>query len=574
MTDRLTRRMLLAAGPAVFACCGHEGPYFGATTPPGRQQLVYANGNEPDIFDPATYAGGTEMRIINALFDGLTKFHPVSLAPMAALATHYEANADATRFTFYLRGHPHPRGMRFPNTDDLPAEFSRGHKAPPDSAPARWSDGGFITASDFVYSWRRVVEPRTASADAGYFYCIENAEAIHHGKLPPERLGVAAEDDFTFEVHLRAPTAHFLALQSQRVFFPVPRQAIEARADWGRVVSGAFQLHEWRHNEEVVLVRNPGYYEAEVVALEKIVFLPVKHDLLANLYRAGGVDATDGAYMRPQFIRVLSGKRDFHSTPILERADYAINVRQRPFDNVLLRYALNMATDKKAIVSALESGDLPAQCYVPPMQRYEQVTSLPVRVDGLSFDVLCFDPEAARALLAKAGFVGGLGPEGRRLSFELTFSGARTVPEILQQQWRANLNVDVKLQPREFVIWIRELPDLNYRGVCEDYWTGKYPDPATFLDMFHSGSVQSGTGWSDSKFDSLLAAADTARDPATRMLCVAECEKFLLGAMPIIPMYFKVYSSLVKPYMRGWESNALNEQHFKYAWIDTHWRPS
>jgi ABC-type oligopeptide transport system substrate-binding subunit len=270
MTGNMTRRTLLAAGPAALASCG-EGVYFGATTPPGRQQRVYANGNEPDIFDSGTYAGGTEMRIINALFDGLTKFHPVSLARMAALATHYEGNADATRFTFYLRGHPRPRGIQFPNTDDLPAEFSRGHKAPPDSVPARWSDGTFITAADFVYSWRRVLEPRTVSAD---------------------------------------------------------------------------------------------------------------------------------------------------------------------------------------------------------------------------------------------------------------------------------------------------------------YWTGKYPDPATFLDMFQSGSVQSGTGWVDPNFDSLLAAADKARDPTIRMLHLIECEKFLLASMPIIPIYFKVYSSLVKPYVRGWESNALNEHHFKYVWIDTNWKPT
>ena len=100
------------------------------------------------------------MRIINTLFDGLTKFHPATLQPMAALATHYEVNAGSTRFTFYLRGHQRPRGTRFANTDDLPEEFSRGQYAPPDNVPARWSDGALITAHDFVYSWRRVVDPR------------------------------------------------------------------------------------------------------------------------------------------------------------------------------------------------------------------------------------------------------------------------------------------------------------------------------------------------------------------------------------------------------------------------------
>jgi len=323
-----------------------------------------------------------------------------------------------------------------------------------------------------------------------------------------------------------------------------------------------------------VLVRNPAYYESAAVTIEEIVFLPVKHNLLVSLYKAGDVDATDGGYMRPQFIRALRGKRDFRCIPMLERGDYAINVRQPPFDNVLLRYALNMATDKKAIVAALEAGQSPALGCVPPMKGYEPVTNMPVVVDGVSFDVLRYDPEGARSLLAKAGFPNGVGPGGRRLSLDLTFSGARTVEEIIQQQWRANLNIEVKLEPRDFVMWIRALLDLSYRGVCQGGWTGKYPDPATFLDLFQSGSVQSGTGWSDPKFDARLAAADAAPSLAARMQRLAECEKFLLAAMPLIPIHFQVYSSLVKPYVRGWASNALNEHLFKYVWIDTNWRPA
>src|SRR5262245_58929921 len=104
----IPRRTMLAAGPVVLASGAHDSAYFGTTAPPSRQCLVYANGNEPDAFDPGTYAGGTEMRIIDALFDGLTKLHPLTLEPLAGLATHYEVNGNSTRFTFYLRGHAHP----------------------------------------------------------------------------------------------------------------------------------------------------------------------------------------------------------------------------------------------------------------------------------------------------------------------------------------------------------------------------------------------------------------------------------------------------------------------------------
>ncbi len=569
---QITRRSVLAAGPLALAGCAHEGLYFGATSPPSRRRLVYANGEEPDVFDPGTFAGGTEMRIINALFDGLTKFHPLTLEPIAALATHYESSRDSTRFTFYLRGHPRPRGVRFANTDNLPAEFSRGHKAPPDRVPARWSDGVLLTAHDFVYSWRRVVDPRTASADASYFYYIKNAEDINRGKRKPEELGVSAPDDFTLEVNLRAPAVHFLALQTQRAFFPVPRHAIEKGARWGLVASGAFTLKERRSHERVVVVKNPLYYEAGAVALDEIVFLPVKGNLLVSLYKAGDVNVTDGAYMGPG-VRALRGKRDFHRTRSLERLDYAVNVRQPPFDNVLLRYALNMATDKKAIVRSFEGGQV-ALGYVPPMKGYEPVTSLPITADGISIDVLRYDPEAARALLSRAGFPGGFDSSGKRLSVELIFSSNRLLPEILQQQWRANLNIDVRLEEREFVTWIRTLLDVSYRGVAKGGWGGKYPDPATFLDLFQSGSVQSGTGWSDPRFDALLAAADAAPSLPARMQRLAECERFVLAGMPLIPIDFEVYYSLVRPYVRGWEWNALNEHNFKYVWIDLDWRPS
>jgi oligopeptide transport system substrate-binding protein len=574
MIRQIPRRGILAAGPLALAGCGRESAYFGTTAPAVRQRLVYANGSEPDAFDPGTYAGGTEMRIINALFDGLTKFHPATLEPLAALATHYEVNSDSTRFTFYLRGHASPRGTRFANTDDLPAEFTRGHKAPPDGVPARWSDGTLITAHDFVYSWRRVVDPQTASADGSYFYCIAHAAEIQQGKRRPGELGVRALDDFTLEVNLRAPTAHFLALQTQRCFFPVPCQAIEKGVEFGRVVSGAFRLKEWRHHEKVVLERNPNYYEAGVVALDEIVFLPLRHSQLVSSYKTGDVDATDGGFMLPQLVRGLRAKQDFHTTPVLERRDVAINVQQAPFNNVLLRYALNMAMDKKAIVEALETASSPALGCVPPMKGYQPVTNLPVVVDGVPFDVLHYDPQAARAMLSKGGFPGGLDSTGKRLSLELMFEGNRTVVEILQQQWRADLNIEVKLVRRDFVTLIRALLDLSYSGGCEDVWSGKYPDPATFLDLFQSGSVQSGTGWSYPKFDALLAAADAAPSLEARMQRLAGAEKFLMTAMPIIPTHFQFYSSLVKPYVRGWAFNALNEHHFKYTWIDTNWRPA
>jgi oligopeptide transport system substrate-binding protein len=394
MTMRFLSIVLAIAIASVLISsgCTAESYYLGKTKPPAEQRLVYANGDEPESFDPAKYVGGTEQRIINALFDGLTKLHPTTLEPMAALATHYETNADQSQFTFYLRGHPNPRGIRLPNTDALRQEFqegkltedfARGHSAPPDRIPARWSDGTIIRAHDFVYSWRRAVNPRTASADANELRYLRNAEDISRGRCNPEELGVRAYDDFTLQVDLRVPTPFFLKVQSQRVFRPVPRQAIEAAAKRGResswaepshiVTSGAFTLKERRSYDKVVLVKNPHYYEADLVSLNEIAFLPVAHALLVNLYKAGVVDVTDPSWFpfpSSLFARALERKKDLHRLPMLQSLYYAINTKKPPFNNVLLRYALNMATDKNAIATAL-GGDIPAIGYVPPIEGYQ-----------------------------------------------------------------------------------------------------------------------------------------------------------------------------------------------------------
>ena len=136
------------------------------------------------------------------------------------------------RYTFYLRGHPKPRGIKLPNTDTLRFEyrsgllnqdFARGHSAPPDSIPATWSDGTVITAHDFVYSWRRVVDPKTAAPQYAYLlFYVQNAEEINAGRLPPEKLGVRALDRFAFQVDLRAPTAFLLQLTSRGALAAVP----------------------------------------------------------------------------------------------------------------------------------------------------------------------------------------------------------------------------------------------------------------------------------------------------------------------------------------------------------------
>jgi ABC-type oligopeptide transport system substrate-binding subunit len=585
---------LAMVGIVVPVACTTDSRYFGKGIPPSKKRLTIGILAQPESLDPAKTTGGPGDWVIPAFFEGLTQYHPETLDPMAGLATHYESNTAMTQFTFYLRGHPGPKGTKLPDTETLRREYergklredySRGQPAPTDRMPARWSDGRPITAPDFVYSWRRVADPETAAGYAYLLYCIRNAKLINEGKLKPEELGVRALDDFRVQVDLRASTPFFPQLVSHFVFSAVPRQAIEAARQRGResswtgpatmVTSGAFTLKEWRSFDRIIAAKNLNYYEAGLVANEELEFLPIADDTTRiNYYKWGGTDLM--LFVPSLFVPSLRGKRDFHLQRAFGIRFPTFNTTKPPFNNVLLRYALNMAIDKQAVAGFAGPGHIPALGFVPPLEGYEPPKRLPMIVDGKSFDVLSFDPAGARELLGKAGFPNGVAHDGRRLRVEYLLASLpklKLEAEILQEQWRRNLNIEVSLVSQEFTVFSQTQARLEYKGVSINVDWGGYQDPNWFLEQFVTGSSQNLTGWSDPRYDELLEQANATIDPTQRMQHLSECEKYLLTAMPILPLHGEVWYFLQKPYVRGVGTNLLNIYPFKYVWIDTNWRP-
>jgi oligopeptide transport system substrate-binding protein len=593
----VTRRTVLATSLISAACRRKAGPYFGRAIPPSVPRLRFALAGETDSIDPAYQTGGNEMYLLPPLFEGLTAYHPATLTPLAALATHFEAELSPPRLTFYLRGHPSPRGQALANTDTLRAQYrsgilkqdlSRGLKAPPDSKPALWSDGRFVTAHDFVFSWRRLADPRTAAPYAFMLSAVRNAAAIQAGNLGPERLGVDAVDDFTLRIETTGPPVQLLPLLPVPALAAVPRWAIESARQLGResdwthpdriVTSGAFLLERRRPYERTVLVRNPRYYEADLVGLETVEFaLLADGVVMTNLYRAGCVDFTAGGYLSPLLEPMMETHPDFHVTPAYFVIWHSFNIGKPPFDNVLLRYALNMAIDKAAIAKAIGSGRRPAYNIIPPKDGYDCPNTLKARVDGVEFDVLAYNPDAARALLAKAGFAEGLARDGQPLRFDILIPNvlphSRPIAEMTDNHWRRNLGIAPRIVVQEFSVWIQSIVTRSYSGVCEGGGWPDYYDPKAFFDWYANGSQNSGTGYADRVFDELLARADTVADPLLRLQAMANCERHLLASMPVIPILHNVFAYLQKPFVSGMEGNALDKHPLKYAWIDTNWRP-
>jgi ABC-type oligopeptide transport system substrate-binding subunit len=515
---------------------------------------------------------------------------------MAALATHYEVNSDFTQYRFYLRGHSRPRGIKLPNTDTLHQEyisgvlsqdFSRGRKAPPDSVPARWSDGSTVTAHDFVYSWRRLLDPRTARPQYSFLlFYVNNAQEIGAGKLASDRLGAQAIDDFTLQVSLRAPVTFFLQLTSKCPLAAAPRQAIEAASFLGAedswthpariVTSGAFTLGEHKPYDRIVMVRNPRYYESGVVALDEITFLPVTDaNTTLNLYRSGEAHAMSGDRMPPLFTAAVQRKKDAYTAPAFYHICPVFNTTKQPFKNALVRYALNMAIDKREMAGVFGEGCRPAKTFVPPFDGYQPPVSVEVPVDGKNVDVLAYNPAAARELLAKAGFQNGMVRGGRRLSFELRVPQIPfgvPVAEILQQQWRGNLGIEPRLQTQELSAYITATVTGQFEMALNG-GSGDYMDPNVYLNLFQTGRDYA-PAWSDPVYDAMLDAANRNVNPASRLNQLARCESYLLRAMPLAPMMFYGYAGFLKPYVRNISTNLLDHHPLKYVWIDTNWRPA
>jgi oligopeptide transport system substrate-binding protein len=569
----ISRRALVTTGPLTLAGCGIvDKGHFGNSRAPAQQRLVYLNRSEPASIDPAFVTTSKEINITQCLFAGLTQNDPWTLAPRAALATHYETSAGGRMLTFYLRGNRSPKGTPLPGFNSLMVR------------PACWSDGVVITAHDFVYSWRRLIDPKAAAGSPYLLYYVRNAKDINAGRNASlEDLGVEAVDDFTLRVEFQSPAPFFLNIVSTGPLAAVPRHVIQgAESFWTRpgriVVSGPFQLQEWRSYDRVVLRKNPMYFNAGQVRLDEVCLLHVQDGVTnVNLFKAGEADAMSDSVLPPQFLPALQGSSELQVRPALNSFFYAVNTEKPHLNNVQLRYALNMAIDKSAIAKFAGAGRTPAVNFVPPLGRYRAPQQLIFQLQGRSFDVLSYDPDGARALLAAAGFSGGRYANGRPLRIELGYPirpMGKERSEIVQQSWRRHLGIEVPLAPVEYSVWTQTLSRRKYEGVMEVDWTADYADPDAFLAFFTSTSPTNASGWRDASYDDMLASANAEADPAVRMKKLGTCEEHLLKSMPFIPLYFDKWTYLQRQFVRGLEIDPLAGVTFQSAWIDTGWRPA
>lgn len=496
-----------------------------------RAEFTYVSGPEPETLDPALLTGALEGRIVAALFEGLTQYHPKDLSPTPGIATHWDISEDGLTYTFHLR-------------------------------KSCWNNGEPLTAHDFVYSWRRALEPETAADYAYQLYYIKNARQFNEGTLTDfSQVGVRALDNYTLEVRLERPTAFFLDLTSFPTLMPVNRRCVERYGDgWTRpenmVSNGPFRLVEWRINNRIRMEKNPLYWDAQRVRLSSIDALTIESiNTGFNVYETGGADYLFGLPL--PLVEVLREREDCHTDVYLATYFLRFNVTTPPLDDVRVRKALAMAVNKEAIVKYVtRGGEMPATTLVPPgMPDYQPPEGLP------------FDPEEARRLLAEAGYPGGQGFPNIEYLFN-TSEANKDIAEVIQQMWKEYLGIDITLVNQEWKVFLSTVKNLDYQ-IARGNWIGDYVDPNTFLDMFVTNGGNNRTGWGDPRYDHLIGAAAEERDRKKRMEIFQEAERILVEEeIPILPIYYHVSFNIYRPYVMGVYPNVLNMHPWKYIWIN------
>lgn len=496
--------------------------------PPAAARFAIALSNEPPTLDWSLATDSVSFTVLANLMEGLTQYDQ-HLRPVPAVARAWDVSEDGRLYRFHLR------------------------------ADARWSDGRPVTAADFEYSWKRLLDPATAAEYAYFLYDVEGAEDYNAGRLKdPHGVGVRALDAATLEVRLRKPIVFFPSITTFMVTFPLRRDVVER---WGErwtepahlVTNGPFVLDAWRHEYKLTLRPNRHYYGPPPRLAQVDLFVINERTTALALYETGDLSMTE---LPPEAVERYRGDPGYRSGPLLRGYYYGFNTRRPPFDDARVRRAFSMAIDRREFPVILKRGEIPAAFWIPP--------GMPYHSSGVG---LRFDPAGARRLLAEAGYarpeqfppitaVFNTGPENSLIA------------ENLQAQWKRNLGVTVALDNQEWKVFLKRLqtdpPALFRLG-----WGADYPDPDNFMNLFTSTSGNNRTHWANARYDALIAEAAAISDPARRQALYDEAQRLLLEQeVAIAPLFVATQNFLVAPQVRGLELNALELLNLKHVTLE------
>ncbi len=500
--------------------------------------LHFGNSSDPQELDPHLVTGVPEHNIISALLEGLVGEDPETLEPVPAAAESWQISEDQLTYTFTLR------------------------------ESGCWSNGDPVTAHDFVYSLKRMLSPALGASYADMLYVLKGAAAYHRGENTDfSTVGARALDDRTLVLELRSPTAYFLSMLPHYAWFPVHPPTIEAfgaatrrGTGWTKpesyVCNGPFVMTAWRQSDRIVVERRESYWDAAQVRLTAIHFHAIGDAKTEQRAFEAGQLHTTGT-VEPQAINAYRRDRPafLRLAPYLGTYYYAFNTNVKPLDQSKVRRALSMAIDRQQIVNLLtKAGEQPAYNFTPPGTG-GYTAAARVRED----------PEAARTLLAEAGFPGGQGfPE-----LTLLFNNSeihQKLAEVVRNMWVEELGISVALTSREWKVYLADVRSGKHH-IARASWIADYNDPSSFLEMWVSGGGNNRAFWSSPAYDQLIQEASKTGVAAERHEAFQRAEAILLEESAIMPIYFYMSKSLIQPSVQGWYDNLLDHHPWKHIWL-------
>ncbi|OSI07777.1 Periplasmic oligopeptide-binding protein precursor [Neisseria animaloris] len=530
----------LAFAAVLLAACNQQEstPSTSAAKSAGNT-VTRNNVTEPQSLDPHQITGVPEINVVRDLFEGLVETNEKG-AIVPAAAESWES-ADNRTWTFKLR------------------------------SDANWSNGEPVTAEDFVYSWRRLVDPKTASQYASYLQAaqIANIDDILKGSKAPDTLGVKALDAHTLQITLTAAVPYFPQMLYHASTKPVHRATVEKYGvKWTQpenfVGNGAYVMKKWVVNERIELAKNPQYRDADNVKIDKVVFLPIgsQTDDVAR-YEAGEVDISDA--LPPEMYGKLKEKypNELKLSPYLCTYYFEINNQKVPFTDERVRKALSLALDRDTIAAkVLGRGEEAAY----NLTRVGTAGFTPYTPEWTKLNYAA-RVEEAKKLLAEAGY-----SESKPLKFTFLYNTSEQHKKIAvaaASMWQQSLGfVKVNLENQEWKTYLDNRRSGNYQ-LARASWCGDYNEPSTFLNTLQSANSSNRAFYKNSRYDAILAKTLQAGvSDEERSKLYRQAEEQIDKDTAIIPVYGYVNSRLVKPRIGGYSTeDVLNELPSKRLFI-------
>lgn len=557
--------LMLAASAGLAACGGGDSAETGADEGAAgegddaasdggsgdAEQVLNINiKTEPPSLHPGRSSDTTSSAVQDQIFEGLTRMN-MDGEPEEAMASEIDISDDGLTYTFTIR------------------------------EEANWSNGDPVTAEDFEYAWKWVLDPDNADTDYAYqLYPIKNAEKAKNGEVSLDEVGVKAVDEKTLEVTLENPTAYFLELTAFHTYYPVNKEAVLAfdgdtdaeydSGDWALeagdhyVTNGPFIMTAWEHQDHVVLEKNEDYWDADTVQLEKInMYIIEDENTELNMYKNGELDwAGHPTGQLP--LEAIPALKEEGELIVEARAGtyyYAFNVEEEPFNNENIRKAFALAINRQGIVENITKGEqLPATALVPPTIWEENES-------GYFADN---DIEQAKAHLEK-----GLDELGYSSVDELpqimlsynTDEAHAVIAQAVQDMWKNNLGVEnVELDNTEWKVYLDMLGDGNFQ-VGRMGWIADFNDAINFLEIFETIGGNNYTNWEDPEYQELLKQSREELDDDKRKEILKEAEQLYMDVLPIAPVYFYTNVYTHRDYVHDVDVSPLGNIQFKWAYM-------